>query len=158
MSENQVEYTTIRTEDEDAERKYAGFWMRFWAYTIDLIIVFSISGILLSPFKFINDGEAIDVGFWTAAGIAGAIVLYLYFVLMTKWRNQTLGKMILGLKVVREDEQPLKWNDLIFREVVGRFLLRVFWFCSFLYLFVAFSPQKQGIHDMIGNTRVVFDK
>ncbi|GAA0595472.1 hypothetical protein GCM10009001_09480 [Virgibacillus siamensis] len=154
MSEEQVTYNTT----DEFDRNYAGFWMRFWAYLADLIIVFSINGILLLPFKFINGGEAIDVGFWTVAGSLGAVVFYLYFLLMTKWFGQTLGKMIFGLRVVRSDEGPLGWSDLLFREVVGRFIYRVFFILSILYFVVAFTPQKQGIHDMIGSTRVVFDR
>ncbi|QKY68453.1 RDD family protein [Lentibacillus sp. CBA3610] len=140
------------------DRRFAGFWMRFWAYLADLVIVFSINGILLSPFKFINDGDPTDIGFWTVTGIIGAIVFYLYFLLMTKYYGKTLGKMILGLRVVREDMEPLQWSDLIFREVVGRFIHRVFWFTNVLYLFVAFDTQKRGIHDMFAGTRVVFDR
>ncbi|HLR62062.1 MAG TPA: RDD family protein [Lentibacillus sp.] len=156
MSENQETYETQATEV--VKQRYAGFWMRFWAYLADLIIVFSINGILLSPFKFINDGNGMDIGLWTAAGIIGAIVLYLYFLLMTKFFGKTIGKMIFGLRVVREDRGPLEWSDLIFREVVGRFIHRVFWFTNLLYLFVAFGAQKQGIHDMFGNTRVILDR
>lgn len=155
MNENQELSTETTAVDE---QRYAGFWMRFWAYLVDLVIVFSINGILLSPFKFINDGNPIDIGFWTVTGIIGAIVLYLYFLLMTKFYGKTLGKMIFGLRVVREDRQPLEWSDLIFREVIGRFFHRVFWFTNLLYLFVAFGEQKQGIHDMVGSTRVVSDR
>ncbi|KAB8127483.1 RDD family protein [Gracilibacillus oryzae] len=144
--------------EDNVTKRYAGFWMRFWAYLADIIIVFSINGILLLPFQFINDGATIHVGYWTLNGILGALVFYLYFLFMTKYFHQTLGKMIFGLKVVREDSMPLGWSDLIFREVVGRFIHRVFPITLLLYLFVAFTRQKQGIHDMIGNTRVVLDE
>ncbi|WP_079707876.1 RDD family protein [Paraliobacillus ryukyuensis] len=145
-------------ESTTTNKRYAGFWMRFWAYVVDLLIVFSINGILLSPFKFINEGNALDIGFWTVTGIIGSIVFYLYFLLMTKKFHQTVGKMILGLKVIREDDEPLRWSDLLFRELVGRFIHRVFSIFAFLYLFVAFTAQKQGIHDMIGNTRVIIEE
>ncbi|SES67057.1 Uncharacterized membrane protein YckC, RDD family [Oceanobacillus limi] len=141
----------------DPSHRYAGFWMRVWAYIIDLVVVFSINGILLVPFKFINDGTVIDIGFWTLTGIIGAVIFYLYFLLMTRRFGQTIGKMILGIKVIREDNQALQWSDLVFREVVGRFIHRVFWFLSLLYIVVGFTREKQGLHDMIGNTRVVFD-
>ncbi len=135
--------------------QYAGFWMRFWAYILDLIIIFSINGIVLIPFSFINDGKPIDIGFWTVSGIISTIVYFLYFLCMTKFFQQTLGKMIFGLKVIKEDHSSLKWNDLFFREVIGRFIHNVFKIFVFLYLFVAFTQQKVGIHDMIGNTRVI---
>ncbi|MGP4039704.1 RDD family protein [Gracilibacillus sp. D59] len=154
MTEEQMNYPSTST----INKRYAGFWMRFWAYLVDLIIVFSINGILLVPLKFINDGFSMELGYWTITGIIGSIVFYLYFLLMTKYFNQTLGKMIFGLRVIREDSQSLRWSDLLFREVVGRFIHRVFFITVFLYLFVAFGAQKQGIHDMIGNTRVVIEE
>ncbi|QGH33625.1 RDD family protein [Gracilibacillus salitolerans] len=154
MTEEQMNYPTTQS----TKFRYAGFWMRFWAYLVDLIIVFSINGILLVPFKFFNDGFTMDIGFWTVTGIISSIVFYLYFLLMTRFYNQTLGKMIFGLRVIREDSQSLSWSDLIFREIIGRFIHRVFFITVFLYLFVAFGAQKQGIHDMIGNTRVVFEE
>ncbi|WP_085993809.1 RDD family protein [Oceanobacillus senegalensis] len=147
---------TIPVTNEEIETiKYAGFWMRFWAYLADLLIVFSLNGILLSPLHFINDGKSVDIGFWTLAGIASSLVFYIYFLLMTKYFNQTLGKMIFGLKVIREDRQSLSWSDLLFREVVGRFFHRVFWFTAFLYIVVAVKEEKQGIHDMLADTRVI---
>ncbi|PAV29733.1 hypothetical protein CIL05_10205 [Virgibacillus profundi] len=156
MSEEQVLYNTANVTTDD--KRYAGFWMRFWAYLADLIIIFSINGLLLSPLKFLNDGAGIEIGFWTLTGVIGAIVFYVYFLLMTKYFGQTLGKMIFGLRVIREDDGPLKWSDLLFREVVGRFLHRVFFFAVLLYAVVAFSREKQGVHDMIGNTRVVLER
>jgi len=83
------------------------------------------------------------------------IILYLYFVLMTKFYGQTVGKMIFGLKVIRKDYESLRWSDLLFREVVGRFLYRVIGILTLLYVVVAFDPLKQGVHDMIGDTRVI---
>ncbi|UOQ87219.1 RDD family protein [Gracilibacillus salinarum] len=154
MTENQIEYASETT----IHHRYAGFWMRLWAYLVDLIIVFSINGILLIPFKFVDNGFDLEIGFWTITSIISSIVFYLYFLLTTKFFNQTLGKVIFGLRVIREDHGPLSWSDLIFREVIGRFLHRVFPITILLYAFVAFTNQKQGIHDMIGNTRVVLDR
>lgn len=153
MSEEQAVYVTA---NKAPTIRYAGFWMRFWAYLTDLIVVFSVNGIVLIPFKFINEGNVISIGSWSLAGIIGALVFYLYFLLMTKHYSQTLGKMIFGLKVIRQDFLPLQWRDLLFREVVGRFIQRVFFIMMFLYLVVAFNTDKQGIHDMIGNTNVIF--
>ncbi|SDM19081.1 RDD family protein [Sediminibacillus halophilus] len=137
------------------KRRYAGFWMRFWAYITDLLVVFSVNGILLSPFHFINGGQQLDVGFWTVTGILGSIVFYVYFLLMTKFFGQTLGKMLFGLRVIREDDRSLTWGDLLFREVVGRFIHRVMFFTPVLYAVVAFTNQKQGVHDLFASTRVI---
>ncbi len=153
---DQENWQTVEHSTNDRrKRRYAGFWMRFWAYITDLLVVFSVNGILLSPFHFINDGQQLDIGFWTVTGILGSIVFYVYFLLMTKFFGQTLGKMLFGLRVVREDDSSLTWNDLLFREVVGRFIHRVLFFTPVLYAVVAFTDQKQGVHDLFASTRVI---
>ncbi len=65
--------------------------------------------------------------------------------------------MIFGLKVMRKDGTPLTWNDVLFREVIGRFFYRVFGIAKILYLIIAFDKQKRGIHDMIADTIVVHE-
>lgn len=152
---NRTEQPSERLEQP---REFAGFWMRFWAYLLDVIVVFSINGLLLSPLKMVNDGAPIEIGFWTLTGILSGIVYYVYFVLMTKYFQQTLGKMVFGLKVVPEKDDTLRWTDLLFREVIGRFIYNVAFGLKLLYIVVAFTEEKQGIHDMIGNTRVVHSK
>ncbi|HEX6593837.1 MAG TPA: RDD family protein [Bacillota bacterium] len=154
MTVGQVEFTETSFP---SQQRYAGFWMRFWAYIVDVIIVFSVNGILLSPLKYVNDGQPMKAGIWTVAGILGTVILYAYFLLMTKWKGQTLGKMIFGLKVVHKDEKSLSWTDLFFREVVGRFFYRVFGVMKLLYLVVAFEPKKQGIHDKLADTVVIHE-
>ncbi|MEN1968417.1 RDD family protein [Lentibacillus sp. N15] len=153
MTEEQADYAV--TSDPLVPVRYAGFWMRMWAYVADLIIVFSINGVLLVPFKFVHEGAAISIGYWTLTGIISMIVLYLYFLLMTKFTGQTLGKMIFGLKVVHKGDEPLAWSDVIFREIVGRFLHRVLGVTVLLYIVVAFDDKKQGVHDMIADTYVI---
>lgn len=134
----------------------AGFWMRFWAYITDIIIVFSINGIVLKIVNMVN-ADQITISVWTIGGIVSAIVFYIYFLLMTKFYGQTLGKMIFGLKVIpnERDDGPLEWDDLLFREVIGRFIYKSFFILNVLYIVVAFNKEKQGIHDMFGDTRVV---
>lgn len=135
--------------------RYAGFWMRFWAYLADLIIVFSINGIVLLPLKLAVGGDEISIGYWTVAGIIATVVLYLYFLIMTKFYSQTLGKMILGIKVIMKDGSKPDWSALVFREIIGRFLHRVLGVTVLLYIIVGFDHRKKGIHDIIADTRVI---
>lgn len=150
------EEMTVEARESQTYR-YAGFWMRFWAYMLDVIVVSSVSGILLSSLSLINDGEPMMLAVWTVRGIAAASIYYLYFILMTKFLGQTLGKMVLGIRVIQENDRPLTWLDVIFREGIGRLIYNIVFGLKFLYLIVAFSSEKQGIHDMIGHTRVVHD-
>lgn len=146
-----IEPTTTEKDSENV-----GFWLRLAAYIIDIIIISSINGILLGPLMFVNNGYPIEVSLWTVNGIIATVIYYVYFLVMTKQFQQTLGKMIVGIKVIQFDEKQLTWGDVFYREVIGRIIHNVFFFLKLMYLLVAFSKEKRGFHDMIGHTRVVF--
>ena len=138
------------------ELRYAGFWMRLWAYLVDIIVLFSISGIFTSLLSLSGAYSNYSLlGLITAKAIVTGIIYYSYFLLMTKLTNQTVGKMIFNLKVVSETNEKLTWLDLFFREIIGRFIYNSIFIMKVLYLVVAFTPKKQGIHDMIGKTKVI---
>jgi len=146
---------SIPMEQHFVPYRAAGFWMRFWAYLVDLIVVFALNGIVLR-FVAIFGGNQVAISYWTLGSIIGAITFFVYFALMTKFYGQTLGKMIFGLKVISENEESeLSWLDVVFREVVGRIIYKSFFLLNFLYIVVAFNKDKQGLHDMFGETRVI---
>lgn len=152
---NDVDETIFVPEPIEEER-LAGFWIRFAAYIIDAILISSISGIILSPLMLVNDGYPIEISAWTLNGIIATLIYYVYYLLMTKFFQQTLGKMIVGIKVISTANRPLTWQDAFFRETIGRIIHNAFFILKLLYLMVAFTNNKQGIHDMIGNTKVVY--
>lgn len=134
---------------------YAGFWMRFRAYLVDIIIITSIHRIIIYPVFRLFDLPTENTGLFSMINILTAIVFYLYFVLMTKYFKQTLGKMIFGLKVIPLKKEKLTWDTVIFREWIGRFISASIWI---LYAVVAFQPKKQGLHDLFADTAVVHEK
>ena len=77
--------------------------------------------------------------------------------MMTKYLGQTLGKMVLGLKVVSLKEESLSWGTVFFREVIGRFIVRTLMF-GFTYILVGVLPKKQGLHDIFSDTSVIQEK
>ncbi|MFS0636659.1 RDD family protein [Mesobacillus foraminis] len=133
--------------------RYAGFWMRLWAYLLDLIVIGSLNRLLIYP-VFRAIGIPLDKGIFEPAGIVTAIIFYLYFVLMTKYFGQTIGKMVFGLKVVPLKGISLSWGTVLFREWVGRFISG---FIMIAYIVVAFLPKKQGIHDLFADTTVIHE-
>lgn len=149
-----IERKTQETNNGEAQAK-AGFWIRFWAYLIDAIIVFSLNGIVLAPVAFFRTAPIFDWQVISVIGILSGIVYYLYFLLMTKLFQQTLGKMVMGIKVISTTRDKLVWSDLFFREVIGRFMHNAFFVLKLLYIVVAFTDDKKGVHDIIGNTRVI---
>lgn len=138
------------------EPKIAGFWTRFWAYSIDLIVLYAIAGLLIKPVFRVIDIPVSNPSFllFTPYKITILVVLLLYFTLMTKYLQQTVGKMIMGIKVVSKTEDNLSWGTLIFREVVGRFISKTL---VLPYLLVVFMPKKEALHDIFADTHVVYE-
>src|SRR5699024_9946758 len=115
-------------------------------------------GLFLSPLAFLNNGVPYAIGFWTLNGILRGIIYFAYFALMTRYFQQTSGKMILGLKVISKDEKKAVLSDIFFREVVRRFIYNLFTVLKLFYIIVGFTKYKQGLHDYIGNTYVIHER
>jgi len=133
---------------------FSGFWIRFFAYLLDLICISAITGILLGlPANLIGltkSSELVSVyGFLT-------LLIYLaYFILMTKMNHgQTIGKMAFGIRVVCFKEEELSWQTVLIREGACRFILRGSFF-MIGYLITIFTPNKQHIGDYFSDTSVV---
>ncbi|MBU8905192.1 RDD family protein [Desertibacillus haloalkaliphilus] len=158
MNDEQLETKIIEEAEKQEGYQFAGFWMRLWAFLFDAVVVFSLNSILVTPLIRWQELTTTTVlRFFTLEAILTAIVGFAYFVLLTKLRGQTLGKTVFGMRVVAKNE-TLTWSAVIFREVIGRFIHQVFFFMSLLYLTVAFSTKKQGIHDMIADTYVIHER
>ncbi|MEB7772643.1 RDD family protein [Kurthia gibsonii] len=138
------------------EHKSAGFWVRFFAFLIDLLLVNTVLvGLLLQNIipKSIWENELIL--YISISAVLSGVMFYIYFILMTKFLSQTLGKMIFGLKVVRDDGEPLSWSTVLFREGVGRFISMT---VKILYLIIPFTPKHKAVHDFIADTHVIHER
>jgi len=121
--------------------EYAGFWIRLGAGVIDLLVLVCAAGIIAyffpAPIIWLTSGIGISVaylfGFWV-------------------WRGQTPGKMAVGVKIIRTDSSPIKWQCAL-RRFLGYIVSLVTLFVGFIW--VAFDDRKQGMHDKIADTYVV---
>jgi uncharacterized RDD family membrane protein YckC len=139
-------------QEHELSVRYAGFWMRFWAYLLDLIVVGSIERLLVKPLFRLLEIPLGEFNMFAPFSIASAIIFYLYFVLMTKYFKQTLGKMLFGIKVIDLKSEQLSWGTILFREWIGRFISATI---VIGYIIVAFLPKKQGLHDLFSDTTVI---
>ncbi|WP_444995929.1 RDD family protein [Aliikangiella sp. IMCC44359] len=143
---------------------YAGFWKRFIAYIVDVIIIYIIIGVLAAVLfgsffgdtnnsqSMINNPAAL---FSSAALIYFGVYLlwWLYYAIQESSSAQaTLGKRLLGIKVT-----DIQGNQLTFGHAAGRQLAGVVSQFTMLigYLMAAFTGRKQALHDMIASTVVV---
>ncbi|WP_409251636.1 RDD family protein [Bacillus sp. SCS-153A] len=157
MSEldNHEEQITAPHDKEENVFELGGFWMRFWAYLLDLVVISSIGRLIVYPLFRAMDLSLVKDDMFAPISIISAIIFYGYFILMTKYLGQTLGKMAFGLKVIELNGKPLKWGTVIFRELIGRFISASI---LILYVVVAFTNKKQGIHDLFADTTVIREK
>lgn len=142
--------------NQSASYRLAGFWIRFWAFLIDLAVIAMSGKILLiviwpaglennivQSFITIN---AFFVGAWGAA----------YLIIMTAVWGQTVGKMLMGIRVMQTDGNKVSWQTAVIRELVGRPLAQLFG-SNLGYLICPFHPNKQAVHDLISDTYVVYE-
>lgn len=132
--------------------KPAGFWTRFWAYLIDLIVISSITSIFVYPLFRIFEWDLQGTTWYAPIGIITSLIFYLYFVLMTLFLKQTVGKMIFGIRVISIKQDKLSFSTILFREWIARFFSATIWP---LYWIIGFTPNKQGVHDFIADTMVI---
>ena len=143
--------------------EYAGFWVRMAAYMIDSVVVFA--GLLIVRLIFagisLAGGGAItgtDILFhYSLKDIVLYALKVLYFIAFTYLTGTTLGKKAMNLRVVSKNpEEKLTLFNVVYRETVGRFL------CSLPvnigYIVAGIDSEKRGFHDMLCDTRVVYQK
>ncbi|MCC5024108.1 MAG: RDD family protein [Candidatus Synoicihabitans palmerolidicus] len=75
-----------------------------------------------------------------------------YFIVMWSLKGTTIGGIVLGLKVVRLDDNSLDWSVALVRGL-GSFLSLFILGLGFIW--VAFDPEHQSWHDKIAGTVVV---
>lgn len=77
----QQEFTPAKKVVDDDEVKkvhFAGFWMRFWAYLADLLVIGSLNRILIHPiFKFYEGTD--DLWFSAEGFLTGSYSSYTLF-------------------------------------------------------------------------------
>jgi len=121
--------------------EYAGFWIRLGAGVIDLLVLAALT-IALAYFVPLP-----------AIWIPGAVVISVaYWLGFWVWRGQTPGKMAAGIKVIRTDSSPVRWQCAI-RRCLGYIVSTLTLLLGFVW--VAFDARKQGVHDKIADTYVV---
>ena len=124
--------------------------------TIVDAIVFSVFFWVMSLLFGSTTAEGGQVGFSLGGlpSLLSFIVVFAYYVLLEGYLGQTLGKMLLGIKVVREDTGGVPG----LKAAAIRTVLRIVdGFFSYLVAFIAVlaSQKNQRLGDMAGHTLVV---
>lgn len=108
-----------------------GFWRRLWATLLDFVLLGLLIPITGPVFVLI----------WTA-----------YFVAMWTWKGTTIGGIVMGIKIVRLDGQPMNFAVALVRSL-SSFFSAVVLFLGFFW--AGWDREKQAWHDKIAGTAVV---
>lgn len=139
------------------EQKYVGFWARFAANFLDGILI----NILCSPAWIYliyraqySSFDRYDVN--CAILLDSALYILAQIILLVLWfkKHASIGKMAISAKIVdaKTGKAPTK------KQLIGRYFAYVL---STLplglgFLWIAFDPKKQGWHDKLAGTAVIY--
>jgi uncharacterized RDD family membrane protein YckC len=128
-----------------------GVGMRLVAAIIDLVIYFLFAWLLAAA-----TGGLTQSGFELtgAPALVSFLAVAVYFIGMEKLFGGTVGKLVLGLRVVTLDLHPISWSQSLIRN-----LLRIVDFLPFFYIVGAIaiwmSKDHQRLGDRVAGTVIV---
>ncbi len=137
--------------------QYAGFWIRFASYLIDVIPIGIIGGVVNvatgTGYSCRVDANSCASGTSYIGSWLGFVVLGFYWVLTWSLLGGSLGQKALGMSVVNAlDGERIDIGKAVIRWV--GFVISAIPFALGL-IWAAFDPRKQGWHDRIAGTYVV---
>ncbi|MDO5725315.1 MAG: RDD family protein [Tissierellia bacterium] len=134
---------------------FAGGFIRLIAFAIDSIIISAIRTMVLNIFSLITNSN-ITVGKGGKYEIISLVITLLYFSILTYLnRGQTLGKMIMGIRVVNYNGERPEFTQTIIRELFMRYIHMQF---PVFYVMIVFHPKKQSLSDIICDSYVLNEK
>ncbi|MBP7710795.1 MAG: RDD family protein [Rickettsiales bacterium] len=151
------------------EKKYAGFWVRFFAGTLDILFLAIPLAILFMIGGF-DDVEALShydnfsdfyVAFTTAPSnrflslVTHAVTIAYVGCFLSSKQQATIGKRLLGIYVGNPDGSKLTWQKSVGR-ALGSIVTSMTMGLGFLA--VIFTKEKISLHDFLCNTRVFMGK
>jgi len=139
---------------------FGGFWIRAAARFIDGVILVaaqaSIAIVFFGTFgaQFMPSvTKSASMGVMLAFQLLNYAIAIAYETVFLRYRGATLGKMMLGLKVLRSNGDTLGWGISIgryFMYIVSGIILLVG------YVMAGFDSEKRALHDRVCDTRVIY--
>lgn len=167
---------------------------RIFAYVIDWYLSSVFAGIPVLLLYSIDSGNTtipsslkeMSMNYAIISGILAIFFVFIYYVIVPTFshRGQTLGKKLLGIKVVAMDGSDVRLTTMIKREILGAMIIEGAMVCSGSYfrqliqlatndkiystlgtiasvitiisvVMIYTTKEKRMIHDFIGGTKVI---
>ncbi len=147
----------------------ASFSRRFLALGLDLLILSLPLSIILMTYAILNDLQLYAPYYQTGIDLVPeivyrfypvllptfsiwALVIFLYFWLTTFGGGQSIGKMLLKMRVIRLDASPCKLTCALWRTIFQFISVMLFFFGFF---WAIFDCKRQSFHDKVVKTVVI---
>ena len=146
--------------------EYMGFWIRAGAFVVDWIFAYVVAAVVATIIGFsITSGEAQpatqgEISF-TLDSINYSFLLIFWGIavahslILTAWRGQTLGKMLLRIQVVDANGNVPPLPRVLAREMIRAVILLALVPLGLFYISVSMDMRKRGWHDYVGTSFVV---
>jgi len=153
--------TIITPSNIEVEYRLANVGSRLGAAIIDYALQFL--AVLLAALIIFNFGRQMDMWeFNVNYSIVWAVVILIIFMIFMGYfivcellmNGQTIGKRILGLRVIRDNGQPIEFSHALIRGII-RSSLDMMYVGFFAILF---SKKHKRIGDMAAGTIVIIEK
>lgn len=150
-----MDQTDDQYPEDAGQPRYVGFWARVLASLVDSILML----LVLLPLAFALLGDDIVAQQGQLDGWANVLFNYLLplAIVLIFWfyRSATPGKMLLKAKIVDEDSlgKPQAWQWVV--RYLGYYVSMLVLFMGFFW--VGWDPRKQGFHDKLARTVVVYE-
>ncbi|WP_372753150.1 RDD family protein [Mariniflexile sp.] len=141
-------------QNVNLDYKLIGLGERFVAFLIDGLILLTYITLMENLVDF---SELFSTDDWTRRGILALLMLPAFFYSVLShiiFGGQTIGKMILRIKVVRLDGSPTQWYNLLVRWMLRIVDIWMF-FASIGVLSILLSDYKQRVGDAAAGTVVI---
>lgn len=143
-----------QTSNSTTQFQYAGFWVRFFAFSFDSFLTYLFLIIFSFYFSSINPAWNFNQRFTILSLLVGFIYQLIFWVK----DGATPGKKLFKLKIVKENysredlQRGLSLSTAIAR-YIGYLISGMFLYLGFLW--IAFDKNKKGWHDKIAGTVVI---
>ena len=136
-----------------------GFWPRLGAYLLDQIVLYALSFLifdtLIGMTPFATDPNNIDWAIFGRRLAVETVLALVYYTGLTGQFGATVGKMAIGVRVVRMDGSPVGFGLAALR-FLATFLSSITLCIG--YFMVAFREDHRALHDLIVGTQVVYKR
>ena len=129
----------------------AGPFIRTIAYAIDLLIQWTLIVILIISSALLQNAA----GIWLLLILIFCVDWFYHVICELVFRGQSLGKRIMGIRVLRADGAPIDPASSFIRNLL-RFADTFFFFYHIAFVTMITSPGFRRLGDWAGNTLVVY--